>query len=248
VTPDSPTHAAELARFQEATTREASLSEPALAHMLSPEAVAFEPFRVLRAKIKAIGVERPFRCLGLVGAAEGEGTSTVCLGLAAALAQEGDRRVLLLEATLRSPQLASRLGLEAQPGLREWLEGPEYAPIPVHVIAPWGFHFLEAGGAAPTPAELLGSERMARLLLAARQRYHAIVVDCPALVPWSDSVVLQQYLDGLLLVVRARRTPRDSIRRAMTHVKPGLVRGIVFNDRHDVWAGRRRRERRLARP
>ena len=63
-------------------------------------------------------------------------------------------------------------------------------------------------------------------------RYDAIVVDCPALVPWSDSVVLQQYLDGFLLVVRARRTPRDAIRRALSHVQPGLVQGVVFNEQN----------------
>jgi Mrp family chromosome partitioning ATPase len=249
VAPDSPNHTAGFARFQEATPREASLADRALAQMLSPEAVAFEPFRVLRAKVRAIAAERPFRCFGLVGAVEGEGTTTASLGLAAALAQESDRRVLLLEATLRSPQLASRLGLGAEPpGLHDWLGGREDAPVPVDLIAPWGFHFLGAGRTASGPAELLGSERMARLLDAARQHYHSIVVDCPALVPWSDSVVLQQYLDGLLLVVRARRTPRDTIRRALTHVKPGLVQGIVFNDRHEVLARHRRRERRGARP
>jgi Mrp family chromosome partitioning ATPase len=232
--------------FQEESRHEAVLSDAGLARMLSPQSVAFEPFRVLRAKIKTIGAERPFRCFGLVAATDGEGTTTACLGLAAALSQERERRVLLLEASLRSPQFASRLGLEVQPGLHEWLEGPPDAPVPVHVVGPWGFHFLEAGSPAPSPAELLGSERMARLLVAARQHYHAIVVDCPALEPWSDSVVLQQRLDGLLLVVRARRTPRDAIRRALTHVQPGLVQGIVFNDRHDVLVGRRRGERRVA--
>jgi Mrp family chromosome partitioning ATPase len=232
------------ARFSEPAPRTAALADPVLVRLLSPEAVAFEPFRVLRAKIRAIAAGRRFVCFGLVAAAEGEGTTTACLGLAAALAQERERRVLLVEANLRAPQIATRLGLEWGPGLHEWLVAPDDAPVPLQVVGPWGFHLLEAGTAAPGPAELLGSDRMAQLLMGARQRFDAVVVDCPALVPWSDSVVLQQYLDGLLVVVRARHTPRDTIRRALTNVKPGLLQGIVFNDRHDV-LGRRRRERRV---
>ncbi len=247
--PDSPTASALIACFDEVSREVASLAAPGVARMLSPESVAFEPFRVLRAKVKAIGAQRSFRCFGLVGASEGEGVTTACVGLAAALAQEPGRRVLLIEATLRSPQLASRLSLRApdDPGLQEWLAADDDSPVPVRLVAPWGFHLLLAGGATAGPAELLGSERMRRLLAAARQCYDATVVDCAALDPWADTVVLQQLLDGLLLVVRARRTPRDTIRRALTHVKPGLVQGVVFNDREDIMAGRRRREGRGAR-
>src|SRR5262249_23346224 len=190
--------------------------------------------------------QRPFRCFGLVGAQGGEGTTTASLGLAAAFAKESDLGVLLVESVLRAPRLGKLLGLpDGLPGLHEWLLGRGDEAIPVQRIEPWGFHLLLAGGPATDPAELVGSERMAQLLVAARERFETTVVDCPALTPWSDTVVLQQYLDGLLLVLRARYTPREDIRRALTHVKPGLVEGIVFNDRDDVFERwRRRRSRR----
>jgi tyrosine-protein kinase len=229
--------------FVEGMPRTAAPVDAAAAERFSPEAEAFEPFRVLRAKVKAIGEERPLRCLGVVAAQTGEGTLTTALGLAAALAQEKDRRVLLVEANLRAPRLAALLGLPAEPGLHEWLAGRTEGPAPVARVDPWGFFLLQAGDAAAAPGELVGSERMAHLLLAARQHFDTTVVVCPALAPFADTVGLQAYLDGLLVVVRARRTPRDVIRRALTHVKPGLVQGIVFNDRDDVRARWRRRRR-----
>jgi tyrosine-protein kinase len=229
--------------FVEGLPRAAAPSDAALAERLSPDAVEFEPFRVLRAKVKAIGEERPLRCLGVVAAQAGEGTMTTALGLAAALAQEKDRRVLLVEANLRTPRIAALLGLSAEPGLHEWLVGRTEGPAPVARVEPWGFFLLPAGDVAAAPGELVGSERMAHLLMAARQHFDTTVVVCPALTPFADTVGLQGYLDGLLVVIRARRTPRDLIRRALTHVKPGLVQGIVFNDRVDVLDRWRRRRR-----
>src|SRR5262245_21104616 len=230
--------------FVEGMPRTASPADAALAERLSPDVEAFEPFRVLRAKVKAIGEERPLRCLGVVAAETGEGTMTTSLGLAAAFAQEKDRRVLLVEANLRTPRMAALLGLGAEPGLHEWLVGRTEGPAPVARVSPWGFFLLAAGDAAAAPGELVGSERMAHLLMAARQHFDTTVVVCPALAPFADTVGLQAYLDGLLVVIRARRTPRDVVRRALTHVKPGLVQGIVFNDRdhvRDRWRRRRRR-------
>ena len=62
---------------------------PALASILSPGSAAFEPFRVLRTKLRTLG-RRAARSAAsaCVSATAQEGTSAVALGLAAALAQE----------------------------------------------------------------------------------------------------------------------------------------------------------------
>jgi len=55
--------------------------------------------------------------------------------------------------------------------------------------------------------------------------------------------MLQDLLDGFLLVVRARHASHHAIRQALAHLKPGVVRGVVFNDRTEIlnrWLDRRR--------
>jgi protein-tyrosine kinase len=221
----------------------AEISEPRLASLLAPDSRAFEPFRVLRTKVGTLDAERPLRCVGLVSAAAQEGTSAVAAGLAGALAQEREHRVLLLEARLRAPALEQRLGMSSAPGLSEWLGGPVSRPVPVRRVLPWGFHLLAGGPPSTRPAELLASESMRRLLDAARRHYDFVVLDCPPLETVADTVVLQDMLDGLLLVVRARHASRHAIRQALSHLKPGAVRGVVFNDRTEIltrWLDRRR--------
>jgi curved DNA-binding protein CbpA len=238
-----PPDRADAATFSDEASATAAIVEPRLASLLAPGARAFEPFRVLRTKVRTLGAERPFRCFGLVSATAQEGTSAVAVGLAGALAQERDLRVLLLEARLRAPALERALGLVPAPGLSEWLAGSGSGPVALRRVEPWGFHLLAGGAPTPQPAELLASESMGRLLAAARGRFDFVLLDCPPVETVADSVVLQDLLDGLLLVVRARHASRDAIRQALSHLKPGTIRGVVFNDRTEIltrWLDRRR--------
>ena len=242
LSPSSLSALGDTATFASESSVAASVASPGLAALLAPGGAAFEPFRVLRTKLRALEAQRPARCLGLVSATAQEGTSTVALGLAAALAQERENRVLLVEARLRAPALERALGLDPQRGLADWLCGPPEQPVPVRRVEPWGFHLLVGGAPAPPSAERLGSESMGRLLAAARSQFDFVLLDCPPLEAVADSVMLQSLLDGFLLVVRARHASRTAIGQALAHLEPGAVRGVVFNDRTEIltrWLDRR---------
>jgi succinoglycan biosynthesis transport protein ExoP len=228
--------------FDDAIVRAPRIADRSLACLLSPGSPSFEPFRVLRAKVKALGARRPVRCLGLVSATAHEGTSTVALGLAAALAQDPERRVLLVETAVRAPALEKKLGLPAEPGLGAWLRDENVRRGPRR-LGPWGFYLLPGGPPTPHTADLLSSDAMARLLGAARQAFDFVLVDCPPLETVADSVILQDVLDGFLLVVRARHASRNAIRRSLSHLKPERILGAVLNDRTEIlsrWLDRRR--------
>jgi Mrp family chromosome partitioning ATPase len=229
--------------FEETERHDAVVRDRTLADMLSPESVAFEPFRVLRSKLHAAtGPEGP-GSLGLVGATAGEGATTIAIGLAGALAEEAGRKVLLVEADLREPTIASRLGLEETPGLAAWLSENGDEPPAVCHVEPWGFALLPAGPGPARAGERLGSDRMARLLAAARASFDTVLVDCPPLSPWADSVALHEHLDGVLVVVRARYADGDTVKEAVGHLRPDRVRGLVFNDHREVLTRLRRRRK-----
>ena len=223
-------------RLEPVPTVALSQPGPVPGAVLNGHSMVAEEFRVLRAKLRALDSERAFRCIGLVSSGPGEGKSTICLGLVAALAQEPDTRVLLIDVDMRKSSLESYLGISRAPGLREWLSVPTDT-IPVRKIPNHGFTLLSAGLNGDARPELLGSERMATLLAEARRTYDFVILDCPPLVPVADSVILQDLVDGFLFVVRARHTPRETISKALSHLKPDRVRGTVFNDHRDVLPG-----------
>jgi capsular exopolysaccharide synthesis family protein len=201
--------------------------------ILASNSPASEEFRVLRSKVYAIGERRPFRCIGMVSASRGEGKTTVALGLAAILARAPGCRVLVIEADLRKPSIERYLGMSRSEGLVDWLRGT-VTHVPLRRVVPPKFCLLSAGRAPFDHPELLASERMVRILEAGRHEFDYVIVDCPPLIPVADTVILQDLLDGFLWVVRSRRAPRETLRKAAGQLKPERVQGIVFNDHHQI--------------
>ncbi len=208
--------------------------QPATAAAITQGSMISEEFRILGTKVRSIGEQRAFACIGVVSASAGEGKTTVTLGLATALAQEPGRRVLLIEADLRKPSISNYLGLPPSNGLAEWIEDSS-AKVSVRRVTPQNFHLLAAGrSGGERRHEFLQSERMVQLLAAARGAYDWVLLDCPPLTPVADAVVLQDLLDGFLLVIRERHAPVDMITRALSHVKADRIQGMVLNDHHEV--------------
>src|SRR5207244_3232777 len=69
-----------------------------------------EAFRMLRANLRYFNVDRQISSVLITSSSPGDGKSTVAMHLASAAAAAG-ARVLLMEADLRHPTLARRLGL-----------------------------------------------------------------------------------------------------------------------------------------
>jgi capsular exopolysaccharide synthesis family protein len=206
---------------------------PVLQAVQTPGSVLGEELRLLRAKVRNLAQERALKCFAMISAGPGEGKSTLSLGLAATMAQEPNRRVLLVEADLRRPALEGYLGLPRVSGLSEWLSG-ENASVGVRCIGPRGFFLLSAGLVPLEQPERLGSEKMDGFLQAARQTFDVIVLDCPPLVPVADSILIQDLVDGYFCVVRARHTPRDVLKRALSNLKPEKILGLVLNNHREI--------------
>jgi capsular exopolysaccharide synthesis family protein len=222
--------------FEEAAEAAARALPPVPMAVLSTRSLLAEEFRLLKIKIRQLSEQRPFRCIGVVSASAGEGKTTVALGLAANLAQEADRRVLLIEADLRRPAIEKYLGIESTPGLAEWLEQSQ-GTVSVRRLVPYNFHILSGGQRSLQRPDSVGSDRMARLVEAARRYFDYIVIDCPPLAPVADSVILQDLVDGFLMVVRARRSPRELLLRAASQLKPDRIQGVIFNDFREMLPG-----------
>jgi protein-tyrosine kinase len=211
-------------------TRDAS---PVQAAVQSSGSLVAEEFRLLASRVRNLDRESVFRVVGVVSAVPTEGKTTVALGLATALGRATGEPALLLEADLRRPSLERYLGLPPREGVAEWLADEARLPhIRTLAGAPVG---LVAGGrVALEHRESLTSERLNALVGRLRQGFGFVVVDCPPLTPVADAVALEDAVDGMLMVVRAGRAPRESLARAAARLKPGRIRGLVFVDEPEV--------------
>ena len=202
--------------------------------VLDDRSLAGEQFRLLGARVLALGRDKRLRRIGIVSAALGEGKTTVALGLARALSLDRQSRVLLLEFDLRRPIIDHTLGLKPpRVGLAEYLRGDGEVPVLRRPMG-GGFWLLSAGSAPFEKPGILSSPRLVSLLKAADSVFDYVIVDCPPLLPVADAVVIQDLLDGFVFVVRSRYSPRETIQRAVSLLRPGAVVGLVLNGQRDI--------------
>jgi capsular exopolysaccharide synthesis family protein len=185
-----------------------------------PHSTRSEAFRQVRTNLQFVNVDNPPRSIVVTSALPGEGKSTTTCNLAIALSQAGVR-VIVVEADLRRPKLASYLGLEGAVGLTNLLVG---TARPEDVIQRWGnteLFVLPSGPTPPNPSELLGSLQMQELLAELESRADLVLLDAPPLLPVTDASVLASLASGAVMVARAGKTTREEASKAAQ-----LLRGV----------------------
>ena len=186
---------------------------PLIVHV-DPQSTRAEAFRQLRTNLQFVDVDRKPRSIVVTSSVPQEGKSTTTCNLALALTQAG-LRVILVEADLRRPRLASYLGLENAIGLTDALVGRAELD---DLLQPWGdgrLQVLASGPTPPNPSELLGSQQMAELLADLESRCDLVLLDAPPLLPVTDAAVLSSHASGAIVVIRSGRTTREQAVRAV---------------------------------
>jgi len=79
---------------------------------------------------------------------------------------------------------------------------------------------------------LIGSKRMQALVqelkLKHEERY--IIFDATPLLATTEPEVLAKWVDGIILVVRAGVTPRETVQQAIKSLEKEKIIGVVLND------------------
>ena len=194
-----------------------------------PHSVRMESFRVLRTNLQFAAIEEAAKTFVITSSVPGEGKTTTACNLAIALAQAGPR-VILVDADLRRPKVASYLRLGSSPGLAGVLLGETELSDAICEWGDDGLHVLPIGTVAARPAELL-SRRMGEVLGALRESYNIVLVDAPPLLPVTDAALLAAQADGTVLIVRHRNTTRDQVRQSLDRLAWAKARliGQVLN-------------------
>ena len=180
-------------------------------------------------------VKAPDRPRAVVFAAvdSGNGCSRICAHAAQILAHNVSGSVCLVEANFRSPSLPQFFDVPNHRGLTDslLLDGPVQSFA--KRLRPDNLWLLSAGSLVADSINLLHSDTLKRRLGELREQFDYLLIDVPALNRYADATALARIADGLVLVLEANSTRRESALKGVESLRATQVRllGAVLNKR-----------------
>jgi capsular exopolysaccharide synthesis family protein len=167
------------------------------------------------------------------GPQEGKTITAFNLGIAAARA---GKRTLIIEADLRSPSQAARLGVtvDEQAALEPLRYYGGYLSEPVKMV-PGVENLFVAPSVGPqrNAAMVIDSSEMDRFIADAQVRFDFVILDAPHLSGSNDAMLWEPRTDGLVLVTRPNHTEKPILIAAMEQLEEAeeiQLLGAVIND------------------
>jgi Mrp family chromosome partitioning ATPase len=197
----------------------------------SPQATA--ALRVIRHRLEQKRAEGMWT-FGVTSSRDGEGKSTFATQLALVLSESQRARVLLIEANFQRPALAGILGFKVPEGqgfsaqivrkMRGSLE-----PWCVTALGP-ALHVLAESTTEPVFPETLHSTHFQNAIGFLSRGYDFLVVDGPSILGSGDANVLENAIDGMILLCRSNLSRGNDLREAVKQVGDRKAVGVVLWD------------------
>ncbi|TCS37178.1 GumC family protein [Reinekea marinisedimentorum] len=177
-----------------------------------------ENINTIRTGLQFSNIDSPPKTILVTSATGSEGKTTLSINLAAAFSQQG--KTLLLELDLRKPSIAHYLKLKEKKGFTDLMLSTK--PLEESITSTIGnLTILTCGSQPPSPQELISSEKFSKLLSTLSNQYSHIIIDAPPTLPVSDSCILANKVDGVILAVKANETAikasKEAIDRLQSH-------------------------------
>jgi hypothetical protein len=207
-------------------------------HLEKHRIVALDPanpyrreFDLLRTQVLQKMQDRGWRTIAITSPSVQSGKTVVAVNLALSIAQHPSRTALLVDFDLRRPQVAASLGLPQGDSLNDVLEGKSdlrdaiiHAGLPKFLVLPT--HKRVAGA-----AELLASDKVAKIISGLRDHYpqRVIIFDMPPITAVDDVIAVLPRMDCVLLVVGSGSSTRRELEEAQRHLGRSNLLGVVVN-------------------
>ncbi|MGE7602891.1 CpsD/CapB family tyrosine-protein kinase [Peribacillus sp. NPDC097675] len=204
----------------------------------SPDSLISEQFRTIRTNIKFSAISKKRNIIMVTSPTAGEGKSTTAANLAVSMAQNKEK-VLLIDANFRSPTIHSIFKISNKVGLTNILS-EVLEPSLEETVYKTGMESLDVLTSGPipfNPGEIIGLKVMQEFLTACEKVYDVILIDSPSILEFTDTKILANYCNGIVLVFNNGKTQlKNAIatKRILEFVEDKMV-GVILNTNPQNW-------------
>lgn len=191
-----------------------------------------DQFRSIRTNIKFLTSKDTNRIFLITSPRKGDGKSITAANLAVSIAQIKEK-ILLIDANLRDPVIHKIFKTHNKIGLTDLIMGKVQLEQVTYHTGIGELDILTSGSTLINPAELLGNDTMEDLLKQILSMYKIVLIDSPTVLEYTETRVLANQCDGVVLVVQRGKTELEEVSEAkrileLAHAK--LV-GAIINEK-----------------
>ena len=197
--------------------------------LANPRSSLVEAYLSVQANLELSTAHGAPRSLAVISTRPREGKSTTTIALAQSLAR-ARRRVVLIDADLRSPSIHRTFGLSNGAGVSNMLAGVDDLDSMLHVIEQTGLSVMTAGPQPPNAADLLTGERLGALIERLLERFDHVIVDTPPVIGLADAPLVGAAVESVVYAVEARTIQAGTVKIALDRLRTAHVNvlGVVL--------------------
>lgn len=200
-----------------------------------------EAFKRLRVRFEAQAQKKGYQIVSVSSTMENEGKSSVIMNLAMMLAKK-DKKVLLIDLDLGKPALHKLLEVTVKHGVEEALRGEITLEETIYHHERTKLDCVFTKQAVANRLELLESPILEKWIKECKKEYDYVLIDTPPSHMISDSRIISQYVDAVIVVVCQNMVPTTLINRTIDHylMQDTPVMGCVLNRSTPNWMMKKR--------
>jgi capsular exopolysaccharide synthesis family protein len=189
-----------------------------------------ESFRSIRVNLQYLFLDTNKKVIAVTSSSQGEGKTFCATNLSVIMAQSG-KKTLLIDTDLRKPRVAARFNIDNTRGLATYLTGMHEAKDVIQETEVENLHIITSGPIPANPLNLIGGNRMEPLMAKLRKEYDYIILDTPPLGLVSDFLILMNYSDFNIYIVRHKQTERYALNKINELYDTNKIKnvGILIN-------------------
>ncbi|MCK5901747.1 MAG: polysaccharide biosynthesis tyrosine autokinase [Cocleimonas sp.] len=210
-----------------------------LAAALKPNAPFSEAYRVLSANVRFTLKHQGGKSLLVTSSSPNEGKTTTACNMACAYAQMG-MKVLLVDADLRKPTVATKLKIYNKRGLSNFLgENEDLLSVTQQFKKVSGLYVITSGSFDDDVLRMLSNEKMNFLVKQAEQKFDFVIIDSPPVGGFADTLILSSLASSTLIVADEGKLHLAKIRHTLEQlirIRSNAVGFLLLNSTNPLVA------------
>lgn len=198
-----------------------------------PRSALAESFRELRTNLRFLYSHDNSKVISINSVIPREGKSFTAVNLASMIAMNS-MKVLLIDCDLRKPTIHKQFGCQNYSGLSTYLITQHEQQDIIQKTKIENLYLISGGPVPPNPSEILETGRLEQLIRNTREEFDYIIIDNAPLSLVSDGIVISQFTDVNLFVLRQDYSKKSEVRFINhMHINKSMKNaGIILNDIH----------------